>query len=169
AVEEGAGAARHRRHGHRGHRDQGPDMRWLIVLLAACAPAKAKPGPPDAKPGPSFAKDIAPVLEHECAPEKRCHGSEPTDDVDMGLRPNAAYAQLVGKAAEQRDGALRVKPFDPDGSFIVDKLTGRLSGHDGKRMPIDPVSGQSLDPSPLPLGFVDDLLVPWIAAGARNN
>jgi hypothetical protein len=145
-------------------------MRWaLIVLAAACAPAKARPGPPDAKPAPSFARDIAPVLEHDCAHEKRCHGAEPTDDVDMDLRPSAAYAQLVGKAAEQRDGAMRVKPFDADGSFIIDKLTGRLSGHDGKQMPIDPVTGNHVEPSPLPLGFVDDLLIPWIAAGAKNN
>ncbi len=139
------------------------------MLLGACTAAKARPGPPDASPGPSFARDVEPVLEHECARQKGCHGDKPAEDVDMDLRPNAAHAALVGTAAEQRDGALRVKPFDPDGSFMVDKLTGRLQGHDGKRMPIDPVSGSSVDPSPLPPGFVDDILVPWIAAGAKNN
>ena len=141
----------------------------LLVLLAACTAPKARPGPPDANPGPSFARDIVPVLEHECARQKGCHGDKPAEDVDMDLRPNAAYAALVGVTAEQREGALRVKPFDPDGSFIVDKLTGRLQGHDGKQMPIDPVTGSSVDPSPLPPGFVDQILVPWIAAGARRN
>jgi hypothetical protein len=143
----------------------------LALLLAACATkvAKPPPGPPDAPPGPSFARDIAPVLEKNCAHEKGCHGAQPADDVDMDLRPAAAYRELVGKDAEQRQGALRVKPFDPDGSFVVDKLTGRLSGHDGKRMPIDPDTGIAVEPSPLPPGFVESTLVPWIAAGARDN
>jgi len=141
----------------------------LVFALVACTAPKARPGPPDAPPGPSFARDVEPILDHECAHQKGCHGAEPADDVDMDLRPVAAYRELVGKGAEQREGALRVKPFDPDGSFVVDKLTGRLAGHDGKRMPIDRETGVSVDPSPLPPGFVDQILVPWIAAGAKDN
>jgi hypothetical protein len=143
----------------------------LALLLAACVtkPAKRPPGPPDAPAAPSFARDVEPVLERTCAKEKRCHGADPAEDVDMDLRQPAAYRALVGKNAEQRDGALRIKAFDPDGSFVVDKLTGRLSGHDGKRMPIDPISGNPQEPSPLPPGFVENTLVPWIATGARNN
>jgi hypothetical protein len=145
-----------------------------LIVAAGCVGCVSKAtrssaGPPDAAPGPSFARDIAPLLEHDCAREKRCHGAEPADDVDMDLRRAGAYRELVGKAAEQRQGALRVKPFDPDGSFLVDKLTGRLQGHDGKRMPLDPATGATIDPSPLPAGFVDGVLVPWIAAGAENN
>jgi hypothetical protein len=153
----------------------GNRMRRVVALMiaacAGCVTKAAKPaaGPPDASSGASFARDIAPVLERSCAREKRCHGAEPADDVDMDLRQGMAYRELVGKTAEQRRGALRVKAFEPDASFLVDKLTGRLYGHDGKRMPLDPVTGASLDPSPLPPGFVDDVLVPWIAAGAENN
>jgi len=36
-------------------------------------------------------------------------------------------------------------------------------------MPLDPDTGVPIVPSPLPSGFIDGVLRPWIAAGAANN
>jgi len=88
----------------------------------------------------------------------------------LDLRAAFAYGELVNKPSEGRRGAVRVKPGDPQASFLVDKLTGRLgSVQDGKRMPIDVDTGAPVVPSPLPLDFVEKELEPWIAGGAPNN
>jgi hypothetical protein len=139
-----------------------------LLLLAACTTSAATRAP-DADRQPSFSRDVAPVLEKHCAASKGCHGANPTEHADLDLRLASAYAQLVGHAADMRPGAVRVIAGDPDHSFVVDKLLDRLSGHDGKRMPIDPDTGAPMDPSPLPADYVDHVLIPWIAAGAPNN
>lgn len=131
----------------------------LLAVLASCSRDSA----------PSFRRDIAPVLEKHCT-NKDCHGAEPALDVSMDLRPVAAYRQLVDVPAEMgTTKLLRVKPRDPDNSMLVHKLTGRLGHREGKRMPIDGDTGESLVPSPLPDDFVRAMVVPWIAAGAPNN
>jgi hypothetical protein len=49
--------------------------------------------------------------------------------------------------------------------MIVHKLTGRIGFKEGKRMPIDGDTGEPIVPSPLPVQFVDGVVVPWIQAG----
>jgi hypothetical protein len=61
-----------------------------------------------------------------------------------------------------------VSPGQPDASFLLDKLTGRLGQGEGKRMPIDDVTGAPLEPSPLPQSYVDAVLAAWIRCGARE-
>jgi hypothetical protein len=145
--------------------------RAFVVLLIGCSSSAPKRPPrPDARPpGPSFKDDVEPVLAKTCAGTKRCHGDDPVDDVTLDLRPTAAYGQLVNKAAEMRKGGIRVVPRDPANSFVVDKLTGRLGPHEGKGMPLDPDTGNTADPDPLPPGFVDNVLIPWIQVGAWND
>ena len=150
----------------------------LFLSLAACSGqcgdqgTQARTSSPSSKapPIPSFRADVLPVLALHCASAEGCHGDKPTPSVSLDLRAAFAYGELVNKPSEGRRGAVRVKPGDPQASFLVDKLTGRLgSVQDGKRMPIDVDTGAPVVPSPLPLDFVEKELEPWIAGGAPNN
>jgi hypothetical protein len=143
----------------------------LVVGLAlvGCSSTKTAPRPDAKPPGPSFHDDVLPVLVKTCASTKGCHGEEPADDVTMDLRASTAYGELVNKPAEMRKGGMRVVPHAPSQSFLVDKLHGQLGGHEGKRMPLDPDSGATADPDPLPPGYVDRILIPWIQAGTWND
>jgi hypothetical protein len=144
----------------------------IPILMAGCTQSHNPPAPrPDASPpGPSFSRDIVPVLDKQCAAAKGCHGDQPTDSVTLDLRPMVAYRQLVNQPAEMGKARLmRVLPGDPQASMLVHKLTGRVGPKEGKTMPIDPDTGAPVEPSPLPPNFIDGALIPWIAAGAREN
>jgi hypothetical protein len=135
----------------------------LAVCLIACTPE------PSAPKVPSFRREIAPVLEKHCT-AKECHGGEPAPDVSLDLRAPFAYRQLVGVPAEMGETRRsRVVPYDVYGSFLVHKLAGPSGAREGKKMPLDPVTGEPLKPSPLPPRFVDDVLAKWIEAGAPDN
>jgi len=144
-----------------------------LLALPACERRSAPPAPPptaSARPAParlpSWKSEIAPFLVVRCASERRCHGESPTGFVDLDLRAPAAWAQLVGARAEERPGALRVKPGDPEASFLVDKLRGHLGPREGQRMPRTS-AGEPGDP--VEPDFLDNALLPWIRAGAPNN
>lgn len=154
-------------------------MSWMLLLvLAGCAGKCGDQGSSAAtfqvvSPTPripSFRADIVPVLVLNCSSAEGCHGNKPTPSVDLDLRALSAYEQLVSKPSEARRGGLRVKPGDPQASFLIDKLTGRLGPvQEGKRMPIDVDTGAPVVPSSLPPEFIEKVLEPWIAAGAPNN
>lgn len=129
----------------------------------ATAPAPAPPPAPAAVQAPSFRTVIAPFLEVRCASQPHCHGNQPNDDVDIDLRPAAAWSALVGRDSEERPGTPRVKPGDPAQSFLVDKLTGNLHRFEGKQMP------RGKDAEPVEPEFIEQALIPWIRAGAPNN
>jgi hypothetical protein len=127
----------------------------LLLLLAGCK-----------RPHASFSRDVWPVLQQQCAQAKGCHGDEPTDSVSLDLRRDRAYAELVGRPAQARKGALRVAAANPGASFLVDKLTGTLGPREGKQMPIDENTGAPT--TPVPPEFIAKLK-DWIAAGAPND
>src|SRR5260221_2720624 len=121
-----------------------------------------------ASTGPSFRRDILPVLKRHCSEAKGCHGDEPTDSVELDLRPLRAFEELVDVPAKGRPTSWRVRSGHPSESFLLDKLTGKLKHGEGKAMPLDKDTGVAIEPSPLPRGFVDGVLRPWIVAGAPN-
>ncbi len=150
----------------------------LLLVLAGCAgkcgdqgsAAATSQAASPARRIPSFRTDIVPVLVLNCSSAEGCHGNKPTPSVHLDLRASSAYEQLVGSPSEARRSALRVKPGDPQASFLIDKLTGRLGPvQEGKPMPIDVDTGAPVIPSPLPPDFIEKVLEPWIAAGAPNN
>lgn len=117
----------------------------------------------------SFDADIEPVLARACASAEGCHGDHPTQSVSLDLGPDHAYAALVSAPAKTRPGALRVVPGAPDRSFLIDKLIGSLAFGEGKPMPLDPDTGAPPEISTLPADFVNGVLKPWIARGARRD
>jgi len=77
-----------------------------------------------------------------------------------GLQLDAAhsYNLLVGVPSAEQPNLLRVKPGDPDDSYMVHKIEG-LSGIDGGQMP--------LGETPLPQATIDAMRQ-WITNGATN-
>lgn len=152
----------------------------LALALVACSEDKPRRARPDAAAAaaapapsqpavPSFRRDILPVFAANCAGAHGCHGEEPTDEVELDLRPDAAYADLVDRPAKARRGAVRVAPGDPAASFLIAKLEGALATTEGKAMPLDPRTKQASSMTPPAAEFVATVLRPWIAAGAPDN
>ncbi len=139
---------------------------------AAAPPAEAAPPTANAAPGarvPSFKREIQPWMQVHCAEAKNCHGASPAWTVELDLRAGAAYKALVNEPAERRLDTMRVKPGDPDQSFLIAKLNGKLRPREGKTMPLDPRTGKPTQPVPEDPDFLEHALLPWIRAGAPNN
>jgi mono/diheme cytochrome c family protein len=93
--------------------------------------------------GPSFARDVLPILQEDCAP---CHGS-------LGGWDGSSYSAVMTSGSH----APVVIPGDPEGSLLAQKILGTQT--EGGIMP--------------PAGAMADELVQtildWIAAGALDN
>jgi len=92
-----------------------------------------------------------------------CHdGSQPAGGPlpgSMDLRTGKSFASLVNVASQEQPNLLRVKPGEPDGSYLVHKLEG-TPGISGERMPF---GGPYLDQA------TTDQVRSWIASGAPDN
>jgi len=92
-----------------------------------------------------------------------CHdGSQPAGGAlpySMDLRAGNSFTSLVNVASQEQPDLLRVKPGDPDNSYLVHKLEG-APGISGERMPL---GGPYLDQA------TTDQVRSWIASGAPNN
>lgn len=89
-----------------------------------------------------------------------CTGCHVGGGAPLGLRLDAgnSFALLVNVASAQVPTLLRVKPGDPDNSYLVQKIDGRATV--GGRMPLGRAA--------LPQASID-LVRSWIAAGAQMN
>lgn len=86
-----------------------------------------------------------------------CHSAAaPDGGLDLETDPHAA---LVDQAATIDATLVRVRPGDPDGSFLMAKLEGRLDADQGGSMP----PGASLDADTL------QVFRQWIADGASSD
>jgi mono/diheme cytochrome c family protein len=92
-----------------------------------------------------------------------CHdGSQPPGGIlpgSMNLTAGNSFANLVNVPSQEQPNLLRVKPGDPDNSYLIRKLEG-TAGISGSRMPL---GGPFLDQATI------DQVRSWIAAGAQNN
>ena len=89
-----------------------------------------------------------------------CHtGGGTTLPASMDLTPANIYASIVGVASVEQPTLKRVKPGDPDNSYVVLKLEG-AAGISGVRMPF---GGPYLDQATI------DQVRAWVTAGAQNN
>lgn len=118
---------------------------------------------------PSFRRDVVPYFVRNCAQSNECHGDKLPGAADLDLSPEGAYRTLIGKETPARAWAIRVVPYAPEKSFLVDKMTGKLGRFEGHRMPIDEYSKEVLPYDDETRAFVERVLVPWIAAGAKDD
>ena len=89
-----------------------------------------------------------------------CHtGGGTSLPASMDLTPANIYASIVGVTSVQKPALMRIKPGDPDNSYVVLKLEG-AAGIFGARMPF---GGPYLDQATI------DQVRAWVTAGAQNN
>jgi uncharacterized protein (TIGR03118 family) len=92
-----------------------------------------------------------------------CHdGSQPANGAlpgAMNLRSGASFGSLVNVASREQPALMRVKPGEPENSYLIHKLEG-TQGISGARMPF---GGPFLDAATI------DQVKSWIASGAPNN
>jgi hypothetical protein len=62
-----------------------------------------------------------------------------------------------------------VKPGSPTESFLIDKLTGTLRAKEGKSMPLDEETGAPRPMTTAEREFMENVLMPWISAGAPDR
>ncbi len=114
-----------------------PDQRTVTVTLASAT---------------SFSSIQAQVFTPICSV---CH----PPNQGMDLRQANAYASIVGVSSMEQPALMRVKPGDPDNSYLYRKITG-APGITGARMPF---GGPFLSDAQI------QLIHDWILAGAPNN
>ncbi|MFQ5603970.1 MAG: c-type cytochrome [bacterium] len=123
-------------------------------------------GDPEGASG--FAAQIQPIFDTNCI---RCHASGGIGFIQTGgsqnnglnLTSGNSHASLVNQPTFQAptvDPKMRVAPGDPDGSYLIQKISS-ASPKAGRRMPFDgpPFLSQS----------EIQLIRDWIAQGAPNN
>lgn len=147
--------------------------RWLMTigLLAAafvgfaCDESLSKLAGPTPNLEPTFASIQANIFEAtDSAGRLACIGchtniGRPTPAGGLNLLHALAYDQIVNVSSVQRPGVMRVRPGDPDGSYLVQKVEGH-AGISGRRMPFTPpylTNGQII------------ILRRWIEIGAPRN
>lgn len=126
-----------------------------VTSVSQCTPAAAV-----CTGGACFARDIQPIFTSNCA-LSGCHaGTAPQQG--QNLSAGVAYASIVCVASAERTGMMRVRPFQPDSSYLVHKIQGTQAdvGGSGGQMPLGamPLSQQQIA-----------LIRAWIAAGAPNS
>jgi len=139
----------------------------LALTLAACGSGTGEgldengrplPGGGNVAPpvllAPTLASIQVNVFSASCA-VPGCHGSAGTQE-GLRLDPGFSYGSLLNVSAPRDPNLIRVIPFDPDGSFLVQKLEG-APGLLGDRMPL----GGPYLPQP-----TIEVIRQWIANGA---
>ena len=145
----------------------------VACLLAGCAGSgggsggTAKPAcvaPPPAQRTVSFANNIQPIFNRSCA-LSGCHAPGSLGG-NLDLSAGHSYNQIVNHDAFQQPRRKRVKPGDPDNSYLVMKIEG-TPGISGLPMPqncpVPPPGGQCLGPDD------DPAIRKWIQECATNN
>jgi hypothetical protein len=136
-----------------------------LALLAACAgngeglDANGQPLVPGGTPPPSLSADFESIQVNIFTPIcSVCHAGAAAPE---GLRLDAAnsYNLLVGVPSTEVPSVLRVKPGDPDNSYIIQKLEGHAAV--GAQMPFGcPTTQPCLSASTI--AFIQQ----WITNGA---
>lgn len=140
---------------------------WAALLLVGCAAGCAGNGDGLDQNGQSISgggmggpvtAEFQSIQDNVFTPIcAKCHIGASAPE---GLQLDAGHSNnlLVGVASVEQPNLLRVKPGDPDNSYLVHKIEG-LSGITGGVMP--------LGETPLPQATID-VIRQWITAGAPN-
>jgi hypothetical protein len=133
----------------------------LLALAAATATACDEKLSDIAGPTPGLEPTFSSLQREIITPVcSVCHtnvGRAPAGG--LNLLADVAYANLVNVPSRAKSGAILVIPGDPEGSYVVQKLTG-AAGIVGARMP--------RTGAPLTDGQIL-IIKRWIQLGARND
>ena len=136
----------------------------LLLATLGCAdfdtPLDPSGGAPDVLvPTPSFSSNVAPIFEKRCA-TGGCH-SIATHQAGLTLDPSVAYDAIVGVSSALRPSELRVRPGEPNRSWLVTMISADDAARQGySRMPL---ATQPLTPNQIAT------IVRWIEQGALRN
>src|SRR5262245_20291392 len=112
----------------------------------------------------AFKDHVQPVFNRSCALVS-CHIPGALGG-DLDLTPGHSYKQIVNHPSFEQPARKRVKPGDPEGSYLVMKMEG-ATGISGAPMPLNcptpPPGGQCPGPDDLPA------IKQWIVECATNN
>ncbi|MBV8200659.1 MAG: hypothetical protein JOZ15_08545 [Acidobacteria bacterium] len=136
----------------------------MLALAAATAcggrvrsPTEPAAGGPGAQAF-TFAQIQAGIFTPSCA-KSGCHTSAAASG-GLVLEAGHAYANIVGRPAQEQPQLDYVRPGNPDASYLLEKLRGD-AGISGSRMPRD--GPPFLTPQQIAS------LAAWIQAGAPDN
>lgn len=130
------------------------DNRWQSGILLASVTLAAV-GLLAQPTGVSFAKDVQPILDRECA---KCHDAkEHKGKLDLG--PEVAYKNLVNVPSAEVETLMRVKPGDPAASYLWLKL--EHTTQKGSGMPKGLFWARNLPEKDM------DVVKAWIEGGAQ--
>jgi hypothetical protein len=104
----------------------------------------------------SFSRDVKPILDQECV---NCHGQKKTK-ADLDVSGDNALKNLLNVPSNEVPGIVRVKPGDPEQSYLWLKLDHRAQK--GSGMPKSFIFSTRLHQDQL------DLIKAWIAGGAKE-
>jgi hypothetical protein len=104
----------------------------------------------------SFKKDVQPVVNKECLD---CHSAEKHKG-KLDLSEANAYKNLVNAPSDELPAMMRVKPGDPDNSYLWLKLEHKTK--EGSGMPKGLFGAKSLPQDQ------KDVIRNWIAQGAKE-
>ena len=108
----------------------------------------------------SLSRNVQPVFTASCA-FSGCHaGSSPA--AALNLSQGRTFANTVNRPSQEVPALMRVRPSQPDSSYLIMKLEGTAGSAGGvaTRMP--------LGGNPLPAAQID-LIRRWILAGALDD
>jgi hypothetical protein len=135
------------------------------VLLTACAGngdglnSNGMPATPGSSPNTPLTADFQSIQDNVFTPIcVRCHSGASAPQ-GLQLDEGHSYALLVGVPSNEVPGLDRVKPGDPDNSYLVQKIEG-ASGIVGARMPF---GGPYLPQSTI------NIIRQWISDGAQSG
>ncbi|RMH81451.1 MAG: hypothetical protein D6681_18190 [Calditrichaeota bacterium] len=129
----------------------------LLLLLSNCEHAELPVNPDNRQPQATLSEIQRTIFDVTCA-ISGCHlGASAPFGLD--LSEGKARGNLVNVPSGERPELLRVKPGDPDSSYLVKKIEGAPDIL-GERMPRGrpPLSAEQID-----------LIRRWIAEGAKDN
>ncbi len=104
---------------------------------------------------------VQPIFDQNCA-FSGCHAA-PQPAQGMNLSRGQSFASIVDVPSVELPSMRRVRPFQPDSSYLVHKLEGThlQVGGQGERMPL----GRAHPLTPQQIALIRS----WISQGARNN
>jgi mono/diheme cytochrome c family protein len=126
----------------------GPAVLFGLALLPSPAALAAE------NPAPTLKTDVQPIFDMACAD---CHGAKRAK-AKLNLSAATALKALVNAPADEAPQLVRVKPGDPDNSYLWQKLQNKAAK--GKGMPRGIFSTKRLPDAQL------DVIRKWIEAGA---